>query len=152
LIGPKKTFAKNITEKKELLFARLSIFVAIIIAGLFGIYPPAFVAQVVAFAFGLAAATLFPAICMGIFSKRINKQGAITGMLVGLIFTLSYIIYFKFLFPEMNSSEYWFLGISPEGIGFIGMLLNLFISFLISFSTAPPPNDIIEMIDEIRQP
>ena len=148
----KKTFAKNITEKKELLFARLSIFVAIIIAGLFGIYPPAFVAQVVAFAFGLAAATLFPAICMGIFSKRINKQGAITGMLVGLIFTLSYIIYFKFLFPEMNSSEYWFLGISPEGIGFIGMLLNLFISFLISFSTAPPPNDIIEMIDEIRQP
>lgn len=148
----KKTFAKNITEKKELLFARLSIFVAIIIAGLFGIYPPAFVAQVVAFAFGLAAATLFPAICMGIFSKRINKQGAITGMLVGLIFTLSYIIYFKFLFPEMNSSEYWFLGISPEGIGFIGMLLNLFISFLISFSTAPPPNDIIEMIDDIRQP
>ena len=148
----KKTFAKNITEKKELLFARLSIFVAIIIAGLFGIYPPAFVAQVVAFAFGLAAATLFPAICMGIFSKRINKQGAITGMLAGLIFTLSYIIYFKFLFPEMNSSEYWFLGISPEGIGFIGMLLNLFISFLISFSTAPPPNDIIEMIDEIRQP
>jgi len=89
---------------------------------------------------------------MGIFLKRINKQGAITGMLVGLIFTLSYIIYFKFLFPEMNSSEYWFLGISPEGIGFIGMLLNLFISFLISFSTAPPPNDIIEMIDEIRQP
>ena len=148
----KKTFAKNITEKKELLFARLSIFVAIIIAGLFGIYPPAFVAQVVAFAFGLAAATLFPAICMGIFSKRINKQGAITGMLLGLIFTLSYIIYFKFLFPEMNSSEYWFLGISPEGIGFIGMLLNLFISFLISFSTAPPPDDIIEMIDEIRQP
>ena len=148
----KKTFAKNITEKRELLFARLSIFVAIIIAGLFGIYPPAFVAQVVAFAFGLAAATLFPAICMGIFSKRINKQGAITGMLVGLIFTLSYIIYFKFLFPEMNSSEYWFLGISPEGIGFIGMLLNLFISFLISFSTAPPPNDIIEMIDDIRQP
>lgn len=148
----KKTFAKNITEKKELLFARLSIFVAIIIAGLFGIYPPAFVAQVVAFAFGLAAATLFPAICMGIFSKRINKQGAITGMLVGLIFTLSYIIYFKFLFPEMNSSEYWFLGISPEGIGFIGMLLNLFISFLISFSTTPPPDEIIEMINEIRQP
>jgi len=148
----KKTFAKNLSEKKELLFARLSILVAVIIAGLFGIYPPAFVAQVVAFAFGLAAATLFPAICMGIFSKKINKQGAITGMLIGLIFTLSYIIYFKFLFPEMNSSEYWFLGISPEGIGFIGMLLNLFISFLISFSTKPPPNEIIEMINEIRQP
>jgi len=148
----KKTFAKNITEKKELLFARLSILVAVIIAGLFGIYPPAFVAQVVAFAFGLAAATLFPAICMGIFSKRINKQGAITGMLVGLIFTLSYIVYFKFLFPEMNSSEYWFLGISPEGIGFIGMLLNLFISFLISLATPPPPNNVIRIIDEIRQP
>ena len=148
----KKTFAKNISEKKELLFARLSILVAVIIAGLFGIYPPAFVAQVVAFAFGLAAATLFPAIFMGIFSKKINKQGAIAGMLIGLIFTLSYIIYFKFLYPEMNSSEYWFLGISPEGIGFIGMLLNLFISFLISLATPPPPNNIIRIIDEIRQP
>ena len=148
----KKTFAKNLTEKKELLFARLSILVAVIIAGLFGIYPPAFVAQVVAFAFGLAAATLFPAICMGIFSKKINKQGAIAGMLIGLLFTLSYIIYFKFLFPEINSSEYWFLGISPEGIGFIGMLLNLFISFLISLATPPPPNNIIRIIDEIRQP
>ena len=148
----KKTFAKNITEKKELLFARLSILVAVIIAGLFGIYPPAFVAQVVAFAFGLAAATLFPAISMGIFSKRINKQGAIAGMLIGLLFTLSYIIYFKFLYPEMNSSEYWFLGISPEGIGFIGMLLNLFTSFLISSATPPPPNDIIRVINEIREP
>jgi len=148
----KKTFAKNLTEKKELLFARLSILVAVIIAGLFGIYPPAFVAQVVAFAFGLAAATLFPAICMGIFSKKINKQGAIAGMLIGLLFTLSYIIYFKFLFPEMNSSEYWFLGISPEGIGFIGMLLNLFTSFLISSVTPPPPNNIIRIINEIREP
>ena len=148
----KKTFAKNISEKKELLFARLSILVAVIIAGLFGIYPPAFVAQVVAFAFGLAAATLFPAICMGIFSKRINKQGAIAGMLIGLIFTLSYIIYFKFLYPEMNSSEYWFLGISPEGIGFIGMLLNIFTSFLVSFFTPPPPNKIIKIIHEIREP
>ena len=148
----KKTFAKNITEKKELLFARLSILVAVIIAGLFGIYPPAFVAQVVAFAFGLAAATLFPAICMGIFSKRINKQGAIAGMLIGLIFTLSFIIYFKFLYPEMNSSEYWFLGISPEGIGFIGMLLNIFSSFLVSFFTPPPPNKIIKIIHEIREP
>ncbi len=148
----KKTFAKNITEKKELLFARLSILVAIIIAGLFGIYPPAFVAQVVAFAFGLAAATLFPAICMGIFSMRINKQGAIAGMLIGLLFTLSYIIYFKFLYPGMNSSEYWFLGISPEGIGFIGMLLNIFTSFLVSFFTPPPPNKIIKIIHEIREP
>jgi cation/acetate symporter len=126
--------------------------VAVIIAGLFGIYPPAFVAQVVAFAFGLAAATLFPAICMGIFSKKVNKQGAIAGMLIGLLFTLSYIIYFKFLFPEMNSSEYWFLGISPEGIGFIGMLLNLFTSFLISSVTPPPPNNIIRIINEIREP
>ena len=148
----KKTFAKNITEKRELLFARLSILVAVIIAGLFGIYPPAFVAQVVAFAFGLSAATLFPAICMGIFSMRINKQGAIAGMLIGLLFTISYIIYFKFLYPEMNSSEYWFLGISPEGIGFIGMLLNIFTSFLVSFFTPPPPNKIIKIIHEIREP
>ena len=83
---------------------------------------------------------------------RINKQGAIAGMLIGLLFTLSYIIYFKFLYPEMNSSEYWFLGISPEGIGFIGMLLNIFTSFLVSFFTPPPPNKIIKIIHEIREP
>ena len=125
---------------------------AVVIAGLFGIYPPAFVAQVVAFAFGLAAATLFPAILMGIFSKSMNKEGAITGMLVGLIFTFSYILFFKFINPELNSKDYWLWGISPEGIGFIGMILNLFSATLVASVTAKTPADVKEMVDNIRQP
>ncbi|MDC0223342.1 cation acetate symporter, partial [Gammaproteobacteria bacterium] len=124
----KKTLATNISEKKELFYARFSVFIAVIIAGLFGIYPPGFVAQVVAFAFGLAAATLFPALLLGIFTKSINKEGAVSGMLTGLIFTLGYIVYFKFLNPEMNTSSNWLMGISPEGIGTIGMLINVFVS------------------------
>jgi cation/acetate symporter len=148
----KKTFAKNISEKNELALARSSVLVAVVIAGLFGIYPPAFVAQVVAFAFGLAAATLFPAILMGIFSKSMNKEGAIAGMLTGLIFTFSYILFFKFLNPQLNSSEYWLWGISPEGIGFIGMLLNLLVSNLLRLITPKTPIHVKEMIDNIRQP
>ena len=148
----KKTFATNISEKQELAYARISVFVAVVIAGLFGIYPPAFVAQVVAFAFGLAAATLFPAILMGIFSKSMNKEGAITGMLVGLIFTFSYILFFKFINPELNSKDYWLWGISPEGIGFIGMILNLFSATLVASLTAKTPADVKEMVDNIRQP
>ena len=148
----KKTFAKNISEKKELVFARISVLVAVVIAGLFGIYPPAFVAQVVAFAFGLAAATLFPAILMGIFSKSMNKEGAIAGMLVGLIFTFSYILYFKFVNPQLNSSEYWLWGISPEGIGFVGMLLNLLVSNILRVITPNTPMHVQEMIDNIREP
>ena len=148
----KKTFATNISEKQELAYARISVFVAVLIAGLFGIYPPAFVAQVVAFAFGLAAATLFPAILMGIFSKSMNKEGAITGMLVGLIFTFSYILFFKFINPELNSKDYWLWGISPEGIGFIGMILNLFSATLVASLTAKTPADVKEMVDNIRQP
>ena len=148
----KKTLATNISEKQELAYARISVFVAVVIAGLFGIYPPAFVAQVVAFAFGLAAATLFPAILMGIFSKSMNKEGAITGMLVGLIFTFSYILFFKFINPELNSKDYWLWGISPEGIGFIGMILNLFSATLVASLTAKTPADVKEMVDNIRQP
>jgi cation/acetate symporter len=148
----KKTFATNISEKQELVYARISVFVAVVIAGLFGIYPPAFVAQVVAFAFGLAAATLFPAILMGIFSKSMNKEGAITGMLVGLIFTFSYILFFKFINPELNSKDYWLWGISPEGIGFVGMILNLLSSNLVASVTAKTPADVKEMVDNIRQP
>ncbi|SVB62917.1 uncharacterized protein METZ01_LOCUS215771, partial [marine metagenome] len=148
----KKTFAKNISEKKELALARSSVLVAVVIAGLFGIYPPAFVAQVVAFAFGLAAATLFPAILMGIFSKSMNKEGAIAGMLTGLIFTFSYILFFKFLNPQLNSSEYWLWGISPEGIGFVGMLLNLLVSNVLRLVTPTTPMHVQEMIDNIRQP
>ena len=106
----KQTLLPKITEKQELLYARVAAAVAVCIAGLFGIYPPAFVAQVVAFAFGLAAASLFPALLLGIFSKRANKQGAISGMLVGLFFTFSYIAYFKFLAPTLNTSDYLAVG------------------------------------------
>ena len=148
----KKTLATNISEKKELFYARFSVFIAVIIAGLFGIYPPGFVAQVVAFAFGLAAATLFPALLLGIFTKSINKEGAVSGMLIGLIFTLGYIVYFKFLNPEMNTSSNWLWGISPEGIGTIGMLINVFVSIMVSKFTSKPPSEIDDLIDSIRQP
>jgi cation/acetate symporter len=148
----KQTLMPTITEKQELLFARIAAAVAVCIAGLFGIYPPAFVAQVVAFAFGLAAASLFPAIVLGIFSKRVNKQGAIAGMLLGLIFTFVYILYFKFISPELNSAENWLLGISPEGIGFIGMLLNIIAAFGVSHFTAPPPIEVQDLVDDIRIP
>ena len=148
----KKLFLKNITDKQELVFARFSAAVAIGIAGYFGMHPPGFVAQVVAFAFGLAASSFFPVILMGIFSKRMNKEGAIAGMITGLTFTASYIIYFKFINPSINSSENWWFGISPEGIGTLGMVFNFLISFLISRVTAPPPQEIKDMVDDIRIP
>ena len=148
----KKTFKPNITEKQELLYARISAAIAILIAGLFGIYPPGFVAQVVAFAFGLAASTIFPALLLGIFTKSINKEGAISGMLSGLLFTSIYIVYFKFINPELNHSENWMLGISPEGIGFIGMLLNFLTSILVSRFFHSPSEEIVELIDRVRLP
>ena len=148
----KQTLLPKITEKQELLYARLAAAVAVCIAGLFGIYPPAFVAQVVAFAFGLAAASLFPALLLGIFSKRANKEGAISGMLAGLVFTFSYIAYFKFVAPELNNAEYWLWGISPEGIGAIGMLLNFAIAITISRLTAKPPETVQALVDNIRIP
>ena len=148
----KQTLMPNISEKQELFYARLAAAVAVCIAGLFGIYPPAFVAQVVAFAFGLAAASLFPALLMGIFYKPMNKEGAITGMLVGLIFTVTYIVYFKFVSPEFNSAKYWLFGISPEGIGFIGMLLNIISAYGVSRVTSPPPLGVQNLVDDIRIP
>ena len=148
----KKIFRPSINDKQELFFARLSAAVAIAIAGVFGIYPPAFVAQVVAFAFGLAASSIFPALIMGIFSKRINSAGAIVGMISGLIFTLSYIIFFKFISPELNTSDYWLFGISPEGIGVIGMLVNFFLAITISSVTKPPPEKIKTLVNKIREP
>ncbi|MBT5104386.1 MAG: cation acetate symporter [Porticoccaceae bacterium] len=148
----KQTLIPKITEKQELLYARLAAAVAVCIAGLFGIYPPAFVAQVVAFAFGLAAASLFPALLLGIFSKSANKEGAISGMLAGLVFTFAYIAYFKFVAPELNSAEYWLWGISPEGIGAIGMLLNFAIAMTISRLTAKPPETVQALVDNIRIP
>lgn len=148
----KKMFLKDITDRQELFFARMSAALAITIAGYFGIHPPGFVAQVVAFAFGLAAASFFPVILMGIFSKRMNKEGAVSGMIVGLAFTAGYIIYFKFINPAANSSENWWFGISPEGIGTLGMGFNFIVANLVSRMTAPPPNEIQDMVEDIRIP
>ena len=148
----KKILLPNITEKQELFYARCAAAVAIFIAGLFGIYPPGFVAQVVAFAFGLAASTIFPALFLGIFYKRLNKEGAIAGMLTGLIATSSYISYFKFVNPVINNSDYWIFGISPEGFGFLGMILNFVVALIVSTFYSKPPKEIYQMIDEIRKP
>ena len=148
----KKTLMPNISEKQELLFARIAAAVAIIVAGLFGIYPPGFVAQVVAFAFGLAASTIFPVLFLGIFYKRLNKEGAIAGMLSGLIVTAGYIIFFKFINPELNSSENWLFGISPEGFGFFGMFINFGVALFVSSIFKAPPKRVYELIDEIRKP
>ncbi len=151
----KKTFVPSISEKQELLSGRLAAAAAICVAGYLGMHPPAFVAQVVAFAFGLAASSLFPAIFLGIFSKRINHYGAIAGMLTGLVFTLTYIVYFKGVFIEPvaeNIPANWLFGISPEGIGSIGMLLNFLVALLISRFTPAPAEHIQQMVENIRVP
>ena len=148
----KRGFRHSITEKQELVTARVAAGVAVCIAGYFGINPPGFVAQVVAFAFGLAASSFFPAIIMGIFSRRMNREGAVTGMIAGITFTAGYIVWFKFLHPELNSAEHWWWGISPEGIGVIGMLLNFAIAILISRFTKGPPHNVVEMVERIRYP
>ena len=148
----KKMFLNNITDKQELFFARISAGFAIVIAGYFGIHPPGFVAQVVAFAFGLAASSFFPVIFMGIFSKSMNREGAISGMITGLSFTAGYIIYFKFMNPSANSLENWWFGISPEGIGTLGMVFNFIVAILVSRVTTAPPEKIKDMVDDLRVP
>ncbi|CAH6934272.1 Cation acetate symporter [Vibrio chagasii] len=148
----KKGFRPNMTDKQELLAARLAAMVAIIGAGYLGINPPGFVAQVVAFAFGLAAASFFPAIILGIFYKKMNKEGAIAGMLTGIAFTASYIIYFKFINPAASTPENWWFGISPEGIGTLGMCLNFVVSIAVNKVTAEVPQDVQEMVENIRYP
>ena len=148
----KKILRPKITEKEELFFARLAAAVAIVIAGLFGIYPPAFVAQVVALAFGLAAATIFPVLVLGIFTKSVSKEGAIAGMLSGLIFTLGYILWFKFISPELNSASFWLMGISPEGIGILGAGINFLVAILISKISKKPPTEISQLVESLREP
>jgi len=151
----KGIFAPDMSERGELLTGRIAAAVAIVIAGYLGYNPPGFVAQVVAFAFGLAAASLFPAIIMGIFSTRINREGAIAGMLTGLFFTFGYILYFKGIFITPlaeNVPENWLFGISPEGIGVVGMLLNIIVATVVSRLTAPPPAEIRDLIEDIRVP
>lgn len=148
----KKNLMPDISDKKELMFARLAAAAGIVMAGYFGINPPGFVAAVVAIAFGLAASSLFPAITMGIFSKRMNKEGAIAGMVAGLLFTTVYIIYFKFVNPAGNIPENWLFGISPEGIGLLGMVINFSVAILVCRVTAAVPQDVQEMVESIRFP
>lgn len=139
----------GITEKQELTYARITIGVAVVIAAYFGINPPGFVAQVVAWAFGLAAASFFPAILLGIFYKRMNMQGAVAGMIVGLLFTGTYIIYFKY---GGGTADQWWFGISPEGIGTLGMIFNFIVALAVSSFTPPPPENIQNLVEEIRIP
>jgi cation/acetate symporter len=142
----------NMSEKRELIWARAAAGGAVIIAGYFGINPPGFVAQVVAFAFGLAASSFFPIIILGVFWKRATKEAAIAGMLSGIIFTAWYIIFFKFAHPEMNNLKNWWFGISPEGIGMIGMMVNFAVMGVVSMITKPPPKEIQDMVGSLRYP
>ncbi|UCC24122.1 MAG: hypothetical protein JSU98_10320, partial [Gemmatimonadales bacterium] len=136
----------------ELIAARVSAGAAVVVAGWLGINPPGFVAEVVAFAFGLAASSFFPAILLGIFYRRMNKEGAVAGMVAGITFTAAYIVYFKFIDPAANRPENWWFGISPEGIGALGMLLNFAVALTISRITPPPPESVRRMVDLIRIP
>lgn len=160
-------FNPHATEAERVRYGRVAIVFGIAVAGYFGIYPPGFVAEVVAFAFGLAAASFFPAIFLGIFYKRANRAGAVTGMIVGLLFTLAYIVMCTtnkvlpmfFVEPLLTPDNYlfagWFgleQGISPQGIGTIGMLLNFVVTILISSFTAPPPKDVLELVENVRVP
>ncbi len=147
----KSIFTPGMSEKRELTLARVSAALAVLVAGYFGINPPGFVAQVVAFAFGLAAASFFPILVLGVFSKRTTREGAIAGMLAGIGFTAAYIIYFRFVAPGAGAEDWW-LGISPEGIGSVGMLLNFAVTLTVSRFTPPPPAEVQAMVEEIRQP
>ncbi len=148
----KRSFMSEITERGELIAARVSAGLAVVVAGYFGINPPGFVAEVVAFAFGLAAASFFPAIIMGIFSKRMNREGAVLGMITGITFTAAYIVYFKFIDPSANTAEYWWFGVSPEGIGTVGMILNFAVATSVSYFTPPPPPHIPDLVERVRVP
>jgi cation/acetate symporter len=156
----KRIIAPELGEKAELIWARCAAAVAVVIAGDFGVNPPGFVAQVVAFAFGLAASSFFPAIILGIFSKRTTMAGAVSGMVVGIAFTASYIVYFKF--PALvekvglpvveNVAENWWFGISPEGIGTLGMLLNFVVTITVSRFSKAPPAEIAALVESVRLP
>ncbi|MGN2615325.1 sodium:solute symporter family protein [Aliivibrio fischeri] len=148
----KKGFKPNMTDKQELLAARLAAIVAIVGAGYLGINPPGFVAQVVAFSFGLAAASFFPAIILGIFYKKMNKEGAIAGMISGVTFTTAYIVYFKFINPAASTPDNWWFGISPEGIGTLGMCVNFIVSIAVNKVTAEVPKDVQNLVESIRFP
>ena len=149
----KKIYYPDVSESEELWIARISAIFAVLIAGYFGINPPGFVAAVVALAFGLAASSLFPVIVLGIFSKRINREGAISGMAVGISLMLYYMMKFKLgWLGEIPPKSDWWFGISPEGFGSIAMMCNFLVSIVVSRFTSPPPKEVIEMIDRIRTP
>ena len=148
----KKMINPNISEKGELIAARLSAVVAVCVAGYFGINPPDFVAATVALAFGLAAASFFPAIVLGIFSKRMNKEGAILGMVVGILLMLFYMMKFKFDWFGGGTKEDWWFGVSPEGFGTVAMIANFIISILVSRFTPAPPKEVQEIVENIRIP
>ncbi|MCB0375412.1 MAG: VC_2705 family sodium/solute symporter, partial [Sinomicrobium sp.] len=151
----KKQFAPEISDRQELWIARISSLGAVGVAGYFGIHPPGFVASVVALAFGLAASSFFPAIVMGIFSKRMNKEGAIAGMVAGLGITCFYIARFKLGWigsPETAGADHWWFGISPEGFGTVGMIVNFVTAIVVSRFTAAPPEAVREMVETIRIP
>ncbi len=148
----KKNINPNISEKGELWAARISIAVAVIAAGLAGLNPPGFVAEVVALAFGLAASSFFPAIILGIFDKKMNKEGALAGMIVGIVFTTIYIFYFKPQLGGPGLPENYLFGITPEGIGTIGMVINFIVSLIVSRVTKPTPNKIKHLVESIRYP
>ncbi len=149
----KKIFMPGISEKGELIAARVAAALAVCVAGYFGINPPGFVAAVVALAFGLAAASFFPAIILGIFYKRMNKEGAVAGMVVGTVLMLYYMAKFKlgWLGETPPASDWWF-GISPEGFGSVAMLANFVVSLTISAFTPPPPDDVQQIVEDIRLP
>lgn len=152
-------FAPQATEADKVRIGRTAILFGILVAGYFGINPPGFVGEVVAFAFGLAAASFFPAIFLGIFFRRVNRAGAVTGMVVGLAFTMMYIVMCTaekvlpmFFEAPILAREDWWFGISPQGIGTLGMLLNFVVTLSISFLTAPPPIEVQELVEDVRVP
>jgi len=148
----RKWLRPDLSDKEELRAARIAAGAAVCVAGYLGINPPGFVAEVVAFAFGLAAASFFPAILMGIFMKRMNREGAISGMVVGLVFTAGYIIYFRFLHPELDNAENWWWGISAKGIGTIGMLFNFTVAGVVRSFTPDPPAEVQKLVESLRLP
>lgn len=148
----KKQIKPDISEKGELLWARIGAAIAVVVAGYFGINPPGFVAAVVALAFGLAAASFFPAIILGIFDKRMNRQGAISGMIVGITLMLFYMIKYKLGGFGGGTPDDWWLGISPEGFGTVAMVVNVVVSLAVSRLTPPAPESVQEMVESIRYP
>jgi cation/acetate symporter len=148
----KKQIKPDMSERGELVWARIGAAFAVVVAGYFGINPPGFVAATVALAFGLAAASFFPAIILGIFDKRMNRQGAITGMVLGISLMLYYMLKYKLGLFGGGTQEDWWFGISPEGFGTIAMVVNMIIAIMVSRMTSPPPKDVQDIVEDIRFP